>query len=127
MWRRPPSSTRTDTLFPDATHFRSVAEFLAAVERQVDDAEEHRHRHHAREFAQKLAAAVGLHLLDQFDRQVASIITHLRDLAWHEAGIDHRAIARVHRRIARERTRSPRPQRAWTHEFQIGRASGWER
>src|SRR3546814_12120987 len=56
---------------------------------------------------------------DLFDRQVARIITHLRDLAWHEAGIDHRAIARVHRRIDRERKRFQRHQRAWNHEFLV--------
>src|SRR3546814_18203362 len=38
MIRRPPRSTRTDTLFPYTTLFRSLCRLVGGVERQVDAA-----------------------------------------------------------------------------------------
>src|SRR3546814_2344897 len=43
MIRRPPSSTRTDTLFPYTTLFRSVRDRVALADRRLD----RRHRHRA--------------------------------------------------------------------------------
>src|SRR3546814_4238046 len=49
MIRRPPRSTRTDTLFPYTTLFRSIAALFTAdrlVERVIATAEALRHRRH---------------------------------------------------------------------------------
>src|SRR3546814_12514946 len=46
MIRRPPRSTRTDTLFPDTTFFRSVHRDDGAASRAIDGISDEDGRHH---------------------------------------------------------------------------------
>src|SRR3546814_9279027 len=76
MIRRPPRSTRTDTLFPYTTLFRSHADGLEVV---LDDAaqlgDQRRHVHAAGLEVAALGVEHGLHLVDQ-EGDVAALAEH---------------------------------------------------
>src|SRR3546814_18885144 len=107
MIRRPPRSTRTDTLFPYTTLFRSVGDVL---QEEVD-------------------RGIGIRLVIPFGRDI-EIVRKIRLERRAAAARGQRAdaLARAHRRYRRHQV-EPRPgERARGLEAQeIGRASGRER
>src|SRR3546814_13923964 len=67
MIRRPPRYTRTDTLFPDTTLFRSNEKFTKKFAAEIEELEAAREsgmtilRHQEAEIVRQVADAIGLH------------------------------------------------------------------
>src|SRR3546814_16322268 len=78
MIRRPPRSTRTDTLFPYTTLFRSVRAAVEelnepALQRDADDEERDRHQHDCVAEADALRQENGEIRRDQIERAVGEV------------------------------------------------------
>src|SRR3546814_6583266 len=71
MIRRPPRSTRTDTLFPYTTLFRSLGQLRQAVGVLAQFLRIGPQRRHRRRHRQRLAVAVGDHAARSGDRDLA--------------------------------------------------------
>src|SRR3546814_11994011 len=115
MIRRPPRSTRTDTLFPYTTLFRSVGRLVEhqQVARPGEQA--------GQQQARLLAAGQGLDRLARLafvEQEVLQVGHHVAYAAAHDAGVA--AVRRQHlphRRLGSEAPAAP----------EIGRAASWER
>src|SRR3546814_7737547 len=95
MLRRPPRSTRTDTLFPDTTRFRSPGRVFAELPR-----EELRERPHPRRYQAPLRyhgvdAAVGDRMVRQHDLQAAGaeVLAHVPGRMLGDAEAGHYRVA----------------------------------
>src|SRR3546814_1939355 len=98
MIRRPPRSTRTDTLFPDTTLFRSVGRYVLTIGIGGDDRIDHVHADAI------LAPFIGGCAAERADRFLGGIIGRgkwCRDSAAHRLEIDNRAAAARDRKSTR--------------------------
>src|SRR3546814_4495825 len=87
MLRRPPRSTRTDTLFPYTTLFRSVAVRMRAAGRDADQ--------HVTGFDAAAVAQFGL--LHRADGEAGQVVFARRVHVWHLRGLaaDQRAAGQL--------------------------------
>src|SRR3546814_12594875 len=103
MIRRPPRSTRTDTLFPDTTLFRSVGRYVLTIGIGGDDRIDHVHADAI------LAPFIGGCAAERADRFLGGIIGRgkwCRDSAAHRPEIDNSAPDRLRRRGAMDDARA---------------------